>query len=198
MNHCRSRSCGRYICARVSALKRNGTTSVSSTMRFMRPGQFLRAHAIRAPRPENRQRTLPPGRSAPHLQDADHRPARTRNPGDISGQAGAFQGLPGSSTGARVCSGHCGRHNRSSDRCRMTRIVLDQGLPATQTRLLVDVGQPIQVADPLSSGSCRLKAGCGQEWPPHKFTVNSWLGQHPNSFAARCPSLRRGPSCRSR
>jgi hypothetical protein len=29
------------------------------------------------------------------------------------------------------------------------------------------VGQPIQAADPLSSGSGRLKAGCGQNCPPH-------------------------------
>ena len=30
-----------------------------------------------------------------------------------------------------------------------------------------DVGQPIQAADPLSSGSSRLKAGCGHDCPPH-------------------------------
>ena len=30
------------------------------------------------------------------------------------------------------------------------------------------VGQPIQAADPLSSGSGRLKAGCGQDCPPHR------------------------------
>jgi hypothetical protein len=30
------------------------------------------------------------------------------------------------------------------------------------------VGQPIQAADPLSSGSSRLKAGCGQDCPPHR------------------------------
>src|SRR6266436_308340 len=29
-------------------------------------------------------------------------------------------------------------------------------------------GAAYQAADPLSSGSCRLKAGCGQDWPPHK------------------------------
>jgi len=32
---------------------------------------------------------------------------------------------------------------------------------------LLGVGQPIQAADPLSSGSSRLKAGCGQDCPPH-------------------------------
>jgi hypothetical protein len=31
-----------------------------------------------------------------------------------------------------------------------------------------DVGQPIQAADPLSSRSSRLKAGCGQDCPPHR------------------------------
>jgi hypothetical protein len=31
-----------------------------------------------------------------------------------------------------------------------------------------DVGQPILAADPLSSGSSRLKAGCGQDCPPHR------------------------------
>jgi hypothetical protein len=31
-----------------------------------------------------------------------------------------------------------------------------------------DVGQPIQAADPLSSGSSPLKAGCGQDCPPYK------------------------------
>jgi hypothetical protein len=30
------------------------------------------------------------------------------------------------------------------------------------------VGQPIQAADPLSSGSSRLKAGCRQDCLPHK------------------------------
>jgi hypothetical protein len=30
-----------------------------------------------------------------------------------------------------------------------------------------DVGQPIQAADPLSSGSNRLKGGCRQDCPPH-------------------------------
>jgi hypothetical protein len=37
------------------------------------------------------------------------------------------------------------------------------------SRLIVDNlrGQPIQAADPLSSGSSRLKAGCGQDCPPH-------------------------------
>ena len=30
-----------------------------------------------------------------------------------------------------------------------------------------DVGQPILAADPLSSGSNRLKAGRGQDCPPH-------------------------------
>jgi hypothetical protein len=29
------------------------------------------------------------------------------------------------------------------------------------------VGQPIQAADPLSSGSSRLKAGCSQDCLPH-------------------------------
>ena len=38
-------------------------------------------------------------------------------------------------------------------------------------RMLEDVGQPIQAADPLSSGSSRLKAGSGQECPPHKTKV---------------------------
>jgi hypothetical protein len=35
--------------------------------------------------------------------------------------------------------------------------------------MLVDliVGQPIQAAAPLSSGASRLKAGCGQDCPPH-------------------------------
>jgi len=33
--------------------------------------------------------------------------------------------------------------------------------------MLPHVGQPIQAADPLSSGSSRLKAGCGQDCPPH-------------------------------
>jgi len=33
------------------------------------------------------------------------------------------------------------------------------------------VGQPIVAADPLSSGSSRLKAGCGQDCPPHKFAA---------------------------
>jgi hypothetical protein len=37
-------------------------------------------------------------------------------------------------------------------------------------RLGRDVGQPIQAADPLSSGSSRLKAGCGQNCPPHLET----------------------------
>ena len=32
------------------------------------------------------------------------------------------------------------------------------------------VGQPILAADPLSSGSSRLKGGCGQDWPPHIAT----------------------------
>ena len=30
-----------------------------------------------------------------------------------------------------------------------------------------NVGQPIQAADPLSSGSSRLKAGCRQDCLPH-------------------------------
>src|SRR5438128_1393314 len=29
------------------------------------------------------------------------------------------------------------------------------------------VGPPILAADPHSCGSCRLKAGCGQDCPPH-------------------------------
>jgi hypothetical protein len=29
------------------------------------------------------------------------------------------------------------------------------------------VGRPILAADPLSSGSSRLKAGCGQNCPPY-------------------------------
>jgi hypothetical protein len=29
------------------------------------------------------------------------------------------------------------------------------------------VGRAIMPADPLSSGSNRLKGGCGQDWPPH-------------------------------
>jgi predicted GH43/DUF377 family glycosyl hydrolase len=36
------------------------------------------------------------------------------------------------------------------------------------THRLIIVGQPIQAADPLSSGSSRLIAGCGQDCPPHK------------------------------
>jgi hypothetical protein len=34
------------------------------------------------------------------------------------------------------------------------------------------VGQPILAADPLSSGSSRLKAGCGQDCPPHMSLSN--------------------------
>jgi hypothetical protein len=33
------------------------------------------------------------------------------------------------------------------------------------------VGRPIQAADPLSSGSSRLKAGCGQDCPPYKLVM---------------------------
>ena len=29
------------------------------------------------------------------------------------------------------------------------------------------VGQPIEAADPLSSGSSRLKSGCEQDCPPY-------------------------------
>jgi STE24 endopeptidase len=39
---------------------------------------------------------------------------------------------------------------------------------------MLEIGQPrsgaaFQAADPLSSGSSRLKAGCGQDWSPHKL-----------------------------
>ena len=34
--------------------------------------------------------------------------------------------------------------------------------------MVANVGQAIQPADLLSSGSSRLKAGCGQDCPPHK------------------------------
>jgi hypothetical protein len=32
----------------------------------------------------------------------------------------------------------------------------------------LEEGQAILPADPLSSGSCRLKGGCSQDWLPHK------------------------------
>jgi len=35
---------------------------------------------------------------------------------------------------------------------------------------MIFVGQAILPAEPLSSGSCRLKGGCGQDWPPHIAT----------------------------
>jgi hypothetical protein len=44
------------------------------------------------------------------------------------------------------------------------------------SQLIIDnlhtVGQPIQAADPLSSGSSRLKAGCGQDCPAHNGCKN--------------------------
>src|SRR5215469_1709858 len=39
------------------------------------------------------------------------------------------------------------------------------------------VGQPILAADSLSSGSRRLKAGCGQNCPPHVWLVSALLLQ---------------------
>jgi len=39
--------------------------------------------------------------------------------------------------------------------------------PGADHRGSVNVGQPIQAADPLLSGSSRLKAGCRQDCLPH-------------------------------
>ena len=39
------------------------------------------------------------------------------------------------------------------------------------------VGQLFQAADPLFSGSSRLKAGCGQECPPHAVQLLPETGQ---------------------
>jgi squalene synthase HpnC len=41
-------------------------------------------------------------------------------------------------------------------------------LVASLARLAFHVERPFQAADPLSSGSSRLKAGCGQKCPPHQ------------------------------
>src|SRR6266496_3349815 len=51
-----------------------------------------------------------------------------------------------------------------------------------------NVGQPIQAADPLSSGSSRLKAGCRQDCLPHKLDGSEldWQRIHRDLDAYGC------------